>query len=96
MQYPKVITAKFWIQKIDPLEWYKPVDPVGHSNDFAYAVKRCKQLAESEKGKKRVMFYRVLEHRGEVVFLSHVNFDEITHWDFREALKEAKVEAKDE
>jgi hypothetical protein len=94
-QYPKVIDAKFWVQKIDPLEWYKTVDPIAHSNDFAYAVKKCKAFAEAEKGKNRVLFYRVLEYRGEVVFLSQVNFDDVNHWDFRQKRKEAKPRDED-
>jgi hypothetical protein len=87
-QYPKSKDTQFYIQNINPVEWHKPINTVGESNDLAYAVRRCKGLAENDALQARYLsFYRVIEHRGEVVFLSHVNFQTVTHYDMREKLK---------
>lgn len=91
-RFPISKDKQFYIQKLDPLQWYRPVDTIGESDNLGYAVKRCKQLAEDDKGKDRLCFYRVLEHHGEVVFFSHVNFDEINHYDYQEKLKQAQGE----
>jgi hypothetical protein len=49
-------------------------------------------LAEADKGKDYLVIYRVLEHRREVLFLSLVNFDEVTHFDMREAKTDGNKE----
>jgi hypothetical protein len=83
-QYPKVNDKNYWIHRINPLDLIASRG-VGGSDDINYAIRRCKELAEADKGKNLIVSYRVLEHRGEVLFLSHVNFDEVTHYDMREA-----------
>jgi hypothetical protein len=82
-QYPKSVIKQYWLHRINPLEALLPQN-VGGSDDINYAIRRCKELAEADKGKSLIVSYRVLKHRGEVVFLSHVNFDEVTHFDMRE------------
>lgn len=89
MKFPKANDAQFYIQRIDPMTTFKEVKTVGQSNDYGYAKRRCKELAEAVAEEARfLMFFRVIEYRGEVVFLSHVNFEKVEHYDMEENLKE--------
>lgn len=89
MKLPKANDAQFYIQRIDPMTTFKPIETVGQSNDYGYAKRRCKELAEVDAVQARfLMFFRVIEYRGEVVFLSHVNFEKVEHYDMTENLKE--------
>lgn len=86
-KYPQVVDKNYWIHRINPLDTLTPSNS-GGSDDIGYAIRKCKELAESDKGKDYLVIYRVVEHRGEVVFLSLVNFDEVTHFDMREVKKD--------
>jgi hypothetical protein len=92
-QYPKSTVKKYWVHKLDPLDILTPRN-AGGSDDINYAIRRCKELAEADKGKDYLVIYRVLEHRGEVLFLSLVNFDEVTHYDMREAKTDGNIKEK--
>jgi hypothetical protein len=83
-QYPKAEINEYLLQRINPMEILLPKTVMGGSNDLDFTIKRCKELAEADKGKSHLEFYRVVTNKGEVVFLSHVNFDEVTHFDMRE------------
>lgn len=87
-QYPKVKDFDYWIHRIDPLS-LSVSHYAGGSNSLRYAIARCKSLAEKHKGQDYLLMFRVLKHRGDVVFLSLVNFDTVDHWDMREKETEA-------
>lgn len=86
-QYPKADTERYFIHLINPLSVWWTTEGVGKSDSEAYAIRRCKQLAESNKGKNRVILYRVVDSNlrsDDPIFLSLVNFDTVEHWDMRE------------
>lgn len=94
--YPRVPKAKYYIHAIDPMSVISTARGVGHSNDSGYAIRRCKELAESHKGKSHLMFYRVVERgNDDPIFVSKVDFDEVAHYDMREKKDSPEGENED-
>jgi hypothetical protein len=83
----KSIDARFYIHKINPLSLLSTTVYAGHSSIRSSAIRRCRELAEQAKGQEWVGFYRVVDTdirevgKSPVIFLSHVVFDTVTHWD---------------
>lgn len=92
MQMSKADLAEFHIQSINPLSLWNTVKGVGHGNNLEYAIRRCRELAEAAKGKNYLLIYRVVQHRGEPLYISHVQFDTVTHYNMRHNLKEVTQE----
>lgn len=92
MQMSKADLAEFHIHCINPLSLWDTVKGVGHGDNQDYAIRRCRELAEQAKGKDYLLIYRVVQHRGDVIYISHVQFDTVTHYNMRHNLKEASQE----
>jgi hypothetical protein len=91
-RYPKADTERYFIHRIDPLSIWFTTTGAGKSDNLTYAIRRCKELAEKDKGKNHVVLYRVVDAQrrsDDPVFLSLVNFDAVEHWDMREKETEA-------
>jgi hypothetical protein len=84
-QYPKAIIKKYWIHQLNPLSSFKEVTNIGGSDDVNYAIRRCRKKAQEAIGKNYILLFRVVEHRGEVIYLALVNFDTFEEWDMRDA-----------
>lgn len=87
MQMPRADLAEFHVHVINPLSTWREVKGVAHTDSLAYAIRRCKELAEKDKGKGYLLIYRVVQHRGDVLYISHVQFNTVTHYDMRDKLK---------
>lgn len=87
MQMSRADLAEFHIHCIAPLSIWHTIKAVGHTDSLDYAIRRCKELAEKEKSKDYLLIFRVVQTRGEVLFISHVQFDIVTHYDMRDKLK---------
>jgi hypothetical protein len=81
---PTKEVKEYWIHKIDPLTTASPIANIGGSDDVNYAIRQCRKKAQEAVGKDYVLLFRVVKHRGDVVYLVLVNFDTFEEWDMRE------------